>query len=91
MPGPSPHNCVYTSTERTGAPRAPAGEGGREETLPPSSHNEPIVRGAGGGIGERDRPRRQAHEAAGGDARGSCYREFCACDPTAAMFEEPQL
>lgn len=42
-------------------------------------------------LGEWDRPRRQAPEAAGGDARGSCYRELCACDPTAAVFEEPQL
>lgn len=32
-------------------------------------------------LGEWDRPRRQAPEAAGGDARGSCYRELCALRP----------
>lgn len=78
MPPPSPHDCIDTSTERAGAPRALCGEGGREETLPPSPHNEPIV---GGGVGRVGRPRRQAPEAAGGDARGSCYRELCALRP----------
>lgn len=66
-----------------------SGKYGREEIFPPSSHNEPIVGGAGGGIGERDRPRRQTHEAAGGDAKGSRYREFCACDLQLQCLKSP--
>lgn len=46
-----------------------SGKDSREEIFPPSSHNELIVGGAGGGLGERDRPRRQTHEAAGRDAK----------------------
>lgn len=77
----------------TGAPWAQLGgqrEGRqRRNAPPPSSHNEPIVGGAGGGIGEQDRPRRQTHEAAGGDAKGSRYREFSACDLQLQCLKSP--
>jgi len=83
---------TFTETLHGGS-LGPAGVGsgkdGREETLPPSSHNEPIVGGAGGGVGEWDRPRRQTHEAAGGDAKGSRYREFCACDLQLQCLKSP--
>lgn len=68
MPPPSPHDCIDTSTERAGAPRALCGEGGREETLPPSPHNEPIVGGAGGGVGRVG----QATEASSRGSRRRC-------------------
>lgn len=74
-----PLTNAFTQTLHGGS-LGPAGEGsgkdGREETLLPSSHNAPIVGGAGGGVGERDRPWRQTHEAVGRDAKGSRYREF---------------
>lgn len=87
-----PLTNAFTQTLHRGSP-GPAGEGsgkdGGEETLPPSSHNESIVGGARGGIGEWDRPRRQTHEAAGKDAKGSHYREFCACDLQLQCLKSP--
>lgn len=68
MPRPSPHDCIDTSTERAGAPRALCGEGGGEEALPPSPHNEPIVGGAGGGVGRVG----QATEASSRGSRRRC-------------------
>lgn len=87
-----PLTNAFTQTLHGGSP-GPAGEGSgkdsREETLPPLSHNESIVGGTGGGVAERDRPRRQTHEAAGGDAKGSRYREFCACDLQLQCLKSP--
>lgn len=83
------HEGSIFASRRLGGGWGGSGKDGREEIFPPSSHNEPIVGGAGGGIGERDRPRRQTHEAAGGDAKGSRYREFCACDLQLQCLKSP--
>lgn len=84
------HPCTNAFTEAVyGGSPGPAGEDRGEETFPPSPHNEPIVGRAGGGIGEQDRPRRQAHEAVGGDAKGSHYREFCASDLQLQCLKSP--